>query len=278
MGSSLIMAALKYEDIVGRWKLQQYGSGANMRFGPECLDKGCFTRTEFVNNVAREGGIGLELEEFDAVNSNRNGLVLVSGVKPGSNAEKAGNCMPGDALLTVTPKSSDPAKNPLPTISLEGLSYDATIDILSGFDDDVVSLSFTTMRMIKRGEVLVKVVGPQNEEVTEYVVYSGFGVNLRTTLQSKNLKMYDPRTARFDSPYQTGNCGGDGTCGTCMVGILEGANLLNEKTLVEEKGLLKQVAPPNYRWSCRVKIGKDPEESGVLKVKLRPQSVYYDNE
>ena len=48
------------------------------------------------------------------------------------------------------------------------------------------------------------------------------GANLRTALNSQNIKMYDDRTSRFDSPFQTGNCGGDGTCGTCVVAVLAG--------------------------------------------------------
>ena len=37
-----------------------------------------------------------------------------------------------------------------------------------------------------------------------------------------DIKLYDSRTGRFDSPYQTGDCGGEGTCGTCMVAVLQG--------------------------------------------------------
>ncbi|KAJ1427666.1 hypothetical protein B484DRAFT_397161 [Ochromonadaceae sp. CCMP2298] len=95
-------------------------------------------------------------------------------------------------------------------------------------------------------------------------------------LLSTNLKVYDDRTARFDSPFQTGNCGGDGTCGTCVVAVLSGGDLLNDKVLVEDKALRAQVSPPNYRWSCRVKVGPRPEEGGEVTVKLRPQTVVWD--
>lgn len=33
------------------------------------------------------------------------------------------------------------------------------------------------------------------------------------------VKVYDPRTKRFDQPYATGNCAGEGTCGTCFVEV-----------------------------------------------------------
>lgn len=32
-------------------------------------------------------------------------------------------------------------------------------------------------------------------------------------------KVYDPKTLRFDQPYATGNCAGEGTCGTCFVEV-----------------------------------------------------------
>ena len=60
------------------------------------------------------------------------------------------------------------------------------------------------------------------EDAGNFVVLSGMGANLRTALNSQNIKMYDDRTYRFDSPFQTGNCGGDGTCGTCVVAVLSG--------------------------------------------------------
>lgn len=58
---------------------------------------------------------------------------------------------------------------------------------------------------------------------------SGMGANLRTALNSQNIKMYDDRTYRFDSPFQTGNCGGDGTCGTCVVAVLSGWSFKQKK-------------------------------------------------
>ena len=70
---------------------------------------------------------------------------------------------------------------------------------------------------------------------------SGFGSNLRTLLQINDIRLYDDRTYRFDSPYQQGNCGGDGTCGTCIVAVLAGKELLNEKVRVEDLALKKQV-------------------------------------
>lgn len=32
-------------------------------------------------------------------------------------------------------------------------------------------------------------------------------------------QVYDPKTLRYDQPYATGNCAGEGTCGTCFVEV-----------------------------------------------------------
>lgn len=53
------------------------------------------------------------------------------------------------------------------------------------------------------------------------------------------------------------NCGGGGSCGTCVVDIVEGKELLNERTDAEYKYLKKVTAfsiKSNYltprRWFC----------------------------
>lgn len=109
-------------------------------------------------------------------------------------------------------------------------------------------------RLIKRAEIVVQIYGPSDEYVMNVTALSGYGVNLRTALNSYSIKLYDERTARFDSPYQTGNCGGEGTCGTCIVAVTQGANLLNERVRVENAALDNQGAPPSWRWSCRYGI------------------------
>ena len=120
-----------------------------------------------------------------------------------------------------------------------------------------------------------QVYGPDKEYVESFDVPSGYGINLRRELQSRDFKLYDANTARFDSPYQTGDCGGEGTCGTCTVGISEGKELINDKVMVEDKAMKQQGCPPNWRWACRTIIGGEAvgNKGGKIKVVLRPQSV-----
>lgn len=56
----------------------------------------------------------------------------------------------------------------------------------------------------------------------------------------------------------------------------QGKELLNEKKLVEDRALKRQICPPNYRWSCRVNIGPDPNKGGNVTIKLRPQTTVWD--
>jgi 2Fe-2S iron-sulfur cluster binding domain len=114
-----------------------------------------------------------------------------------------------------------------------------------------------------------------DEDIGSFCVLSGYGSNLRVSLQSLDVKVYDERTPRFDAPSQTEDCGGEGICGTCLVQILSGSELLNPRVRVEDGALKAQLAPENYRWACRVQVAPDPTMSGTLKIKLRPQSAHW---
>uniref|UniRef100_A0A803NMB2 2Fe-2S ferredoxin-type domain-containing protein n=1 Tax=Cannabis sativa TaxID=3483 RepID=A0A803NMB2_CANSA len=55
------------------------------------------------------------------------------------------------------------------------------------------------------------------------------------------------------------NCGGGGSCGTCIVEILDGKDLLNERTNTELKYLKKK--PESWRLACQTIVG-NKENSG----------------
>lgn len=260
-------AVLDFDGIAGRMKLISYGQRPKQTFGLESRDRSTYIEAKTVE-VNRTGGIGLLLIEVENNAIDRSGLVLIEGITPGSNADNAAGFMVGDALMSVdTPDGK--------SYPLLGLSYDRVIDVLSGLDE-FDTIKITVQRMSFRGEVKVEVVGPGGEPVGEYTILSGYGTNLRTVLDAANLKIYDARTSRFDSPYETGNCGGEGTCGTCMVAVLEGQQLTNSRVAVEEGALKQQMCPPNYRWSCRTQVGARPATNGKLKIKLRPQTAAWD--
>ncbi|CAN0412615.1 unnamed protein product, partial [Ectocarpus sp. 13 AM-2016] len=68
-------------------------------------------------------------------------------------------------------------------------------------------------------------------------------------------KVYDPRTKRFDQPYATGNCAGEGTCGTCFVEVQQGADLLTSPDQEELMLLSRGNLPVRWRLSCKVIVG-----------------------
>ncbi|CAL5206372.1 unnamed protein product [Lathyrus oleraceus] len=64
------------------------------------------------------------------------------------------------------------------------------------------------------------------------------------------------------------NCGGGGSCGTCIVEIIEGQDLLNERTNTELKYLKKK--PESWRLACQTIVG-NKENSGKVVVQRIPQ-------
>ena len=229
--------------------------------------------------LSRKGGLGLELVEMDTMERTRFGLVLVGGVGEGSNAAApiSGSFAVGDALVSIEGvKAAAVAGGDLVVVgeskrSVEGLDFDATVDVLSSFGEYDV-LRVVVKRLVERKVVTVNVCGPDGKPYTELKVLSGLGANLRTILQASNVNMYASATARFDSPYESGNCGGEGTCGTCCVAVMSGADKLNARVRVEDKALKIQARPPNYRWACRTLVAEDKDAEGEVKIRLRPQT------
>ncbi|CAH8378010.1 unnamed protein product [Eruca vesicaria subsp. sativa] len=64
------------------------------------------------------------------------------------------------------------------------------------------------------------------------------------------------------------NCGGGGSCGTCIVEILDGRELLNERTDAENRYLKKK--PESWRLACQTIVG-NKENSGKVVVQRIPQ-------
>jgi len=202
-------------------------------------------------------------------------VVVIGGIKKGSNAETplgGSKLMPGDALIYVEGVSEGGKEEN--RRSLEGLDFDSTLDVLGKYGDyKVVNLGIK--RLIDRNIIVVDVCGPDGVSFAKLQVLSGYSLDMRTLLNANNIKMYDARTYRFDSPYQTGNCGGDGTCGTCLVDVVSGSKLLNKRVQREDAILKQQDCPSSYRWACRTFIGAKPDDEGEVKIRLRPQSKFF---
>lgn len=229
---------MEAEEVGARYKRIVYGQGPGAKASIEVIDRLYRSCTETLLVDRRQGGsLGLELFEAPS------GIVFVGAVREGS--VTAGLLLPGDSLIMAEGLDS-PASEPRYRVAMEGAGFDDTIDALGALAGSTYA-RLTVKRLARRGEITVRVFGPSDEFVTNFTVLSGYGANLRTALNSNNLRLYDDSTARFDSPFQTGNCGGEGTCGTCVVAVVQGRESLNDRVRVEDQALKKQGAPPTWR-------------------------------
>ncbi|XP_024984905.1 photosynthetic NDH subunit of subcomplex B 3, chloroplastic isoform X2 [Cynara cardunculus var. scolymus] len=84
---------------------------------------------------------------------------------------------------------------------------------------------------------------------------------LRTIMEDNKLELYGTYGKLM-------NCGGGGSCGTCIVEVVEGKELLNERTNTELKYLKKK--PDSWRLACQTIVG-NKENSGKVVIQRLPQ-------
>eukprot|EP00613_Pedinella_sp_CCMP2098_P002128 CAMPEP_0171626118 /NCGR_PEP_ID=MMETSP0990-20121206/19827_1 /TAXON_ID=483369 /ORGANISM="non described non described, Strain CCMP2098" /LENGTH=321 /DNA_ID=CAMNT_0012193403 /DNA_START=85 /DNA_END=1050 /DNA_ORIENTATION=- len=223
--------------------------------------------------VQREGGLGLVLAELWSMDDGSGrGLVLVEEIVDGSNAAKAIGIEIGDTILGVSGKDGLRSG-----VSTQGMDWDTTVGALTGIEGP--ELTLVMQRLVKRGRIDVQVTGSQGQDLGTFNCASGS--NLRTEFLRRSLpkdEIYDPFTNRFDAIGNAGtNCGGEGSCGTCLVAVTEGFDLCNLPGRVEGKALVKQGRPVRWRWSCRTVLG-DGALGGNIKIQLQPQRAFADEQ
>ncbi|KAH9665808.1 photosynthetic NDH subunit of subcomplex B 3 [Citrus sinensis] len=64
------------------------------------------------------------------------------------------------------------------------------------------------------------------------------------------------------------NCAGGGTCGTCMVEVIEGNELLGSRTDKEKEKLKRK--PKNWRLACQTTVGT-PDSTGLVVIQQLPE-------
>ena len=82
------------------------------------------------------------------------------------------------------------------------------------------------------------------------------GKKLREIMLDSNIELYGP----YARPLM--NCAGGGTCGTCMVEVVQGKELLNPRTEKEKKILKKK--PKNWRLACQTTVGSTDSRGAVV--------------
>mmetsp|Transcript_15690 Transcript_15690/g.43999 ORF Transcript_15690/g.43999 Transcript_15690/m.43999 type:complete len:195 (-) Transcript_15690:228-812(-) len=151
-----------------------------------------------------------------------------------------------------------------------GLNYDSTVEAIGRSKHMAVGnkLTLELTRVVKRAEIMIEV---DDGSGNVHHVRSLAGENLRRVLLRKGYGLYDDATVRFDMPQVRGsNCGGEGCCGTCIVDIRSGRELLNEQDQ-HERSMMRNFPAPSWRAACRTIVGAD-NQSGTLRLRTTPQS------
>ncbi|KAJ6427515.1 hypothetical protein OIU84_023001 [Salix udensis] len=85
---------------------------------------------------------------------------------------------------------------------------------------------------------------------------------LRDIMLDTNIELYGPYSRALL------NCGGGGTCATCMVEVIEGKELLSPRTDNEKEKLKKK--PKNWRLACQTTVG-DQDSRGLVVIQQLPE-------
>lgn len=256
-------ATEELEKIAGQW-VQCAQNGVSLRAKSQD-----YLEETYDVRVSRDGGLGLILAEMIQFGDQNRGLVLVEEIVAGSNAEAAGKIRVGDSIMAVQGNGE--------AVDVQGLDWDSTVGALTSVSGD--SILLTMKRMIKRATVKVTVTAGDGSNLGSFECASGANLRmefLRRTLPKEEI--YDSSTMRFDAIGNAGsNCGGEGTCGTCIVAFTQGLDLVSPAGRVEGKALAKQNRPVRWRWSCRAQLGYD-NKGGDISVQLKPQLAFGDEQ
>ncbi|CAL9781032.1 unnamed protein product [Musa acuminata subsp. burmannicoides] len=92
------------------------------------------------------------------------------------------------------------------------------------------------------------------------------GQKLRDIMLDNNIDLYGP----YDGPLL--NCSGGGTCGTCIVEVVEGKEILSLRT-DKEKELLKK-KPKTWRLACQTMVGNRDSRGQIIIQQLPEWKVH----
>lgn len=228
-------------------------------------------------------GLGLELLELAGGREDGVGITIVSGIVAGGAAEGSG-ILPGDSITqielrrTTRPSSSAKAseggsmneREEVFSVSTECLNYDKTVEAILSLPPEEESATdifvVTTKRLRRRPKVRLNLQYPPDMGEDDVSLELFAGENLRHAMLVRGVKLNDALAARFDSGG-TGDCGAEGTCATCAVSVIEGANLLSPVGQQEGQIFVKH---PRWRMACRAVVGYGMKE-GTLTVRVSPR-------
>lgn len=123
----------------------------------------------------------------------------------------------------------------------------------------------TSSATTAKPEIELEFFGPKPDENGKYPMDKAITVSgeklLRNIMSENEIELY----AAYGKVM---NCGGGGSCGTCIVEIIDGKDLLNGRTITELRYLKKK--PESWRLACQTIVG-NKENSGKVVVQRLPQ-------
>ncbi|KAJ4828252.1 hypothetical protein Tsubulata_012059 [Turnera subulata] len=123
----------------------------------------------------------------------------------------------------------------------------------------------TSATVPEKPEIELEFIGPKPSGDGSYPVERAKEISGEKLL--RNI-MLDNKIELYATYGKVMNCGGGGSCGTCIVEVLEGKDLLNERTNAELRYLKKK--PESWRLACQTIVG-NKENSGKVVVQRIPQ-------
>jgi ferredoxin len=261
------------------------------------------TKTNFADIVTvrfprpQTGGLGLELLELAGGREDGRGITVIETVVPGGPMDGVG-LLPGDTLVDITVESTTTSTTTgtntsirqaaesavsVDSVELECLCFDATVAAIRSLPPPrgaataaathQETMIVSVKRLRRRPKVKVNLQYPSDnndnntdEKKTETLELF-CGENLRRALLVRGVKLNDPLARRFDSGG-SGDCGADGTCATCAVAVVRGADLLTPPTTMERQLFSGRSQESTWRMSCKTKIGMT---EGELTIRVNPR-------
>jgi ferredoxin len=270
---------LALEDIAQEWAAVITGETAMMNAGARLAAKSSkeiFVDTIQVKFPRQSGGLGLELLEIAGGREDGLGIVVVSGIVEGGSADNSGVQL-GDSIAQVavqTVVQNNDMEGLMEfqqesSVETECLGYDATVDAISSLpaameDNEVIVL--TLKRLRRKPKVTVKLQYPPSQQESDTTIELFSGENLRRAMLTRGVKLNDALSRRFDSGG-TGDCGGEATCSTCVVNVVQGGELLNPQAIQEEQMLKKN---PKWRLGCKAIVGHGMQQ-GEMTIRVNPR-------
>ena len=226
-------------------------------------------------------GLGIELLELAGGRGDGLGITMVSGLVPGATAEHSG-LLYGDSITGVSLRKRQPGTAEMEQVysaSTEALEYDGTIAQIISLVEKANQVQeteniphtqlvyvLTIKRLRRKPKVQLRLQYPPAQEEPDVSLQLFAGENLRRAMLSRGVKLNDKLSRRFDSGG-SGDCGAEGTCATCAVNVVQGAELLNPIGQQEQKILEKN---PRWRFACKAIVGYGMQE-GEMVVKVSPR-------